>query len=172
MATNAAAALCAAGVCGVDIGAAAVAVGGTSLSPSRMELRRTGRGALVINDAYNANPESIRAALMTLAALPVSGRRVAILGMMAELDDPAIEHERVAALAGALGIELVVSGTELYGVAPVPDPIAVGQSLSRHDAVLIKGSLVAGMQRVAALVIGEGDGRAADQIGKPAEPER
>ena len=75
MAVNAAAALAVALVCEVPLDAAADAVSGAALSPWRMELRRTAGGALVLNDAYNANPTSMRAALETLAALPGPRRR-------------------------------------------------------------------------------------------------
>ena len=61
----------------------------------------------MINDAYNANPASMEAALRSLAALPAR-RRIAVLGVMAELGEagPA-EHKRIAALARDLGIELI-----------------------------------------------------------------
>src|SRR5207245_9146899 len=70
-----------------------------------MELGRTGSGALVLNDAYNANPVSTEAALRALAQLPAR-RRIAVLGPMLELGPfEADEHRRIGALAGALGIE-------------------------------------------------------------------
>ena len=96
---------------------------GAALSPWRMELRRTAGGALVLNDAYNANPTSMRAALETLAALP-GPRRRAVVGVMAELDDPGPEHLAIAEEAARLDIELIAVGTDLYGIAPVADPVA------------------------------------------------
>ena len=57
----------------------------------RMQVDRAAAGGLVINDAYNANPTSMAAALDALAAVDAD-RRIAVLGMMAELDDPAPAH--------------------------------------------------------------------------------
>lgn len=153
MAMNAAAALAVAGTCGVDLAAAASALGSATLSPSRMEFGRNPNGATVINDAYNANPTSMRAAIETLAALPVRGRRVAILGMMAELADPASDHRDIAALLERHGIELVAVRTDLYGAVPCDDPVEVGRSLTGDDAALVKGSLVSRMQDVARLIM-------------------
>ena len=74
-----------------------------------------------INDAYNANPTSMRAALDALAAVDAE-RRVAVLGLMAELDDPAAgAPRRRRRTPRELGIELIAVGTDLYGVAPVDD---------------------------------------------------
>jgi UDP-N-acetylmuramoyl-tripeptide--D-alanyl-D-alanine ligase len=118
-----------------------------------MELCRTASGAMVLNDAYNANPASMRAALDTLAALP-GRRRVAVLGVMAELDGPEQEHRDISGRATALGIELVAVGTDLYGPAPVDDVAAALGPLGDGDVVLVKGSRVAGLERVAAALTG------------------
>ncbi|MEY2404236.1 MAG: UDP-N-acetylmuramoyl-tripeptide--D-alanyl-D-alanine ligase, partial [Acidimicrobiaceae bacterium] len=101
---NALAAATAAMACGVAVADVALGLAKANLSPWRMDLQRATSGALVLNDAYNANPTSMEAALRSLAALPAR-RRVAVLGVMAELgpDGPA-EHRRIAALAEALGI--------------------------------------------------------------------
>ncbi len=99
----------------------------------RMEVSRTPHGVTVINDAYNANPDSMRAALTTLAELGGRGgpgRTVAILGEMRELGDRSTaEHEAVGRLAEAVGVALlVVVGEEArailreVGAAKVPDP--------------------------------------------------
>src|SRR5437660_1916775 len=78
-----------------------------TLSPWRMDLRTAPSGALVLNDAYNANPASMEAALRSLAALRAR-HRVAVVGVMAELGpDGDAEHRRIAALAHDLGIDLV-----------------------------------------------------------------
>ncbi|MGY1697277.1 UDP-N-acetylmuramoyl-tripeptide--D-alanyl-D-alanine ligase [Geodermatophilus sp. SYSU D00814] len=75
----------------------------------RMEVTRRADGVTVVNDAYNANPESMRAALAALAGLP-AGRRVAVLGGMAELGDDAVaEHERLGRDAVAAGVDLLVA---------------------------------------------------------------
>jgi len=149
MAVNAVAAVAVAAVCGVPLADAAGALSDARLSPWRMELCRTASGAMVLNDAYNANPASMRAALETLAALP-GDRRVAVLGIMAELDAPEREHADVSARARALGIEVVAVGTDLYGPDPVDDVTAALGPLGAGDVVLVKGSRVAGLERVAA----------------------
>ncbi len=154
MVLNACAAIAVAGALGVPVAAAAAALATTSISAMRMDTRRARSGAIVINDAYNANPMSMRAALESLAALP-AGRRVAILGVMAELDDPVAAHAEVASLARRLGIELVAVGTDLYGVRPTDDPVALVGELSARDAVLVKASRVGGLERFAAELLGE-----------------
>jgi len=155
MAVNAAAAIATAAVCGVDLHEAAAAVGAATMSPWRMEIGRTAHGAILINDAYNANPASMRAAIETLAKVQVGGRRIAMLGVMAELADPVADHAAIAALLDEHGVELVAVGTDLYGVAPVDDPVAALASLSGDDALLVKGSRVAGLERFAALLSGQ-----------------
>ena len=71
-------------------------------------------GVTFIDDSYNANPDSMIAALDTFAAMPCEGKRVAVLGDMFELGDNALElHRRVFAHAMALGIELVIGVGEM-----------------------------------------------------------
>jgi UDP-N-acetylmuramoyl-tripeptide--D-alanyl-D-alanine ligase len=147
MALNAAAAIAVAGVLGVDLDAAAGALTDASMSPMRMQLERLESGALVLNDAYNANPTSMRAALHTLAELP-GRRRVAVLGVMAELAEPEADHLAIARLAHDLGVVLVPYGTDWYGVPPVADPLAALGPLTSDDVVLVKGSRVAGLERI------------------------
>ncbi len=149
MALNAAAAAAVGLVLGVELGAVCEALAGATLSPWRMELRRTAAGLLVLNDAYNANPSSMRAALDALAALDASVR-VAVLGVMAEISDPDAEHLAIAEYAAARGIELMPVGTELYGRDPVTDAIDRLRSLPGDSALLIKGSRVAGLEHLAA----------------------
>ena len=146
---NALAAAAGALACGVPLAAAAEGLGRAALSPLRMDLRRTRSGALVLNDAYNANPTSMAAALRALAALPGPGRRLALLGPMAELAEPAAAHAEVAALAAALGVEVVPVATSLYGPAPAADPVAALGPLEPGDAVLVKASRAARLERVA-----------------------
>jgi UDP-N-acetylmuramoyl-tripeptide--D-alanyl-D-alanine ligase len=149
MASNALAALAIAGVCGVSMDDAARGLESAQLSPMRMETHVTVHGATVVADCYNANPASVAAALHTLAKMRAA-RRVAILGVMAELADAKMEHERIAALAAELGVEVFAVGTDLYG-APVIEIEAAVQMLDElgADAVaLVKGSRVARLERV------------------------
>ncbi|HLM62905.1 MAG TPA: UDP-N-acetylmuramoyl-tripeptide--D-alanyl-D-alanine ligase [Acidimicrobiales bacterium] len=160
MVGNALAAAAAALACDVAVDAVAAGLAAARLSPWRMELGVLPSGARVLNDAYNANPTSMAAALRALAALP-GRRRVAVLGVMAELGPAAAqEHKAVGALARDLGIEIVAVGTGDYGGAVVAgdEPAAVAAALgplSDGDVVLLKGSRVAGLERVAALLAGD-----------------
>ena len=75
-----------------------------------MELHERADGLAVVNDAYNANPDSMRSALETLARMGKAGRRtVAVLGEMRELGGSAEEeHRAIGALAARLGIDVVL----------------------------------------------------------------
>jgi len=141
---------------GIDLEAVAAGLAESPASPWRMELARLSGGPTVLNDAYNAGPASMTAAIRSLAALGVDdgGRRVAVLGVMAELGpEGPDEHRRIAVLAAELGIEVLAVGTDLYDVDwVVSDVAAVADELSdigAGDAVLVKGSRVAGLERVA-----------------------
>ena len=139
----------------LDIPLAAIVDGlaAATTSPWRMELGRMASGALVLNDAYNANPTSVMAALDVLAALPGDGRRIALLGPMAELGDDAAErHVAVAAYARERGVHVIAVGTSDYGIEPCADhddAIAALGAVGSSDAVLVKGSRVAGLERLA-----------------------
>jgi UDP-N-acetylmuramoyl-tripeptide--D-alanyl-D-alanine ligase len=148
MAGNAAAAIAAAGVVGVPLDTVAASLARTGVSAMRMEVTRTEAGALVVNDAYNANPTSMTAALDALVAMDAT-RRIAVLGPMAELEDPGAAHRQVAAYAAELGVELVAVETDLYGVAAAADPLDALGTLGAGDAVLVKASRVAGLEWLA-----------------------
>jgi UDP-N-acetylmuramoyl-tripeptide--D-alanyl-D-alanine ligase len=148
MASNALAAVAVAGVIEGSIDAAAESLAVAEMSSMRMEVHRAASGAIVVNDAYNANPDSMQAALEALASIDAR-RRVAIVGVMAELDDPIAGHRRAAEAARSRGIELIATGTELYGVTPVDDPVAALGPIGDGDAVLVKASRVAGLERIA-----------------------
>ena len=152
MAINAAAAAAVGLVTGVPLDAVAEGLAVASLSPWRMEVGVAPGGATIVNDAYNANPFSMRAALDTLAALPAA-RRVAIVGVMAELADPVQDHLDITAHARALGIELIAVGTHAYGVDPAIDPVEALGGAGPDTAVLVKGSRVAGLEKVAARLL-------------------
>jgi UDP-N-acetylmuramoyl-tripeptide--D-alanyl-D-alanine ligase len=135
----------------------------------RMEVSRRADGVTVVNDAYNANPESMRAALAALAGLPGS-RRIAVLGGMGELGPAAAEeHERLGRDAAAAGVDLVVAvGPDAVGIAGgaraaglsagegsvhVPDRAAARALLTEvlrpGDVVLVKASRSYGLELLA-----------------------
>jgi UDP-N-acetylmuramoyl-tripeptide--D-alanyl-D-alanine ligase len=151
MAHNAAAAMAVAGVCGANLDAAAEALRTAQISEMRMQVGRTMNGATLINDAYNANPTSMSAALRALAAIEAN-RRVAVVGIMAELDESERQHHEIAELAAELDIEIWAVDTDLYGCVPIAEPISDVLGLGPEDAVLIKASRVAGLDRVARAV--------------------
>jgi UDP-N-acetylmuramoyl-tripeptide--D-alanyl-D-alanine ligase len=151
MVENALAAAAAALVCDVPLGDVAGSLAAARLSRWRMELSTLPSGARLLNDAYNANPTSMAAALRALAGLEAS-RRVAVLGVMAEMgpssDD---EHRAVGDLARDLGIEVVSVAAPAYGGRVVADLAAAVEALGAlgpGDAVLLKGSRVAGLERL------------------------
>lgn len=135
-----------------------------SLSRWRGEVHGLPGGGLVVNDAYNANPTSMRAALLDLAERAGSRRRVAILGEMAELgEESARYHAEVAALIEELGVELVVAVGEparayLAGAREglhVRDATAfdeIAAVLRPGDAVLVKASRAVGLEGIPALI--------------------
>ncbi len=155
MAQNAAAAIAVAGVIEGLIDAALGALAEATISGMRMEVTRSASGALIVNDAYNANPDSMRAALEALSRM-TARRRIAVLGEMAELDDPAAGHARVMDDAVQRGIEVVGVGTEMYGVRPVDDPVAALGDLGDGDVVLVKASRSAGLECWIAPFLGGG----------------
>ena len=158
MVGNAAAALAVAGVLGVDFESAISALGDASISGMRMEVATAPSGATVINDAYNANPTSMRAALDALAATDAR-RRVAILGLMAEIDNAESAHREIAEYAAARGIEMLSVATDLYGIEPSEDPIAALGDVGEGDALLVKASRSAGLERIAEELLSERESR-------------
>lgn len=139
--------------------------GAIALSPWRGQEQQLRRGALLINDAYNANPLSLRAALEALAARRNGGRAVAVLGPMAELGREAPRwHALAGRQAGELGVDLLVavgpgargyldgatSRTACLWFPDLDSSIAPLRSLLRRDdVVLLKGSRTAGLERLA-----------------------
>jgi UDP-N-acetylmuramoyl-tripeptide--D-alanyl-D-alanine ligase len=155
---NALAAAAAALSCDVTPDDVAAGLARAEISPWRMEILRAASGALVVNDAYNANPASMEAALRSLAALPAR-RRIAVVGVMAELGEtgPA-EHKRIAALAQELRVDVIAVDTPDYdvpvvrGVRGALDALDALQ-LTEGDAVLVKGSRVAGLEALASALL-------------------
>ena len=162
----------------LGISVAAIAAGlsaAVARSRWRMEFTERPDGVTVINDAYNANPEAMRAALGTLAVLARSRRAFAVLGYMTELGGQAREfHEQAGLLAAEAGLAgLIVVGDDAAPILSgarahhswhgellaVPDAAAAVQAmqqrLRRGDVVLVKGSRAVRMERVALALTGE-----------------
>ena len=126
-------------------------------SKLREEERPLPGDGLLLNDCYNANPVSMRAALEHLAERGAGRRRVAVLGSMAELGaGSASYHEEIAGLIRELGIEHVIAVGEearAYGGDWVPDAAGAAARLREElrpgDVVLVKGSRSVGLEVVA-----------------------
>ena len=140
----------------------------------RMEVTDRADGVTVVNDAYNANPESMRAALAALARIAGGRRSWAVLGQMAELGAAApVEHEALGRAAARAGVaRLVVVGPEAAAVhaaavgegadsVQVPDAAAAVQLLQEAvrpgDVVLVKASRAVGLERVALALLERGN---------------
>jgi len=153
-------------VFGIPLSVAAEGLAKCRLTKGRLEQKLLG-GIRFLDDSYNANPDSMRAALRTLAVLPVQGIRIAVLGRMGELGvESERGHRSVGTDAANAGIDMLITvgGDEanliaeaarqagLTQVHHVADPAAAAALLSdlAHpgDLVLIKGSRAARMERV------------------------
>ncbi|MGE9693393.1 UDP-N-acetylmuramoyl-tripeptide--D-alanyl-D-alanine ligase [Streptomyces sp. NRRL F-5630] len=159
-----------------------------SLSRWRMEVTERPDGVTIVNDAYNASPDSVRAALRALVAMGSAardkgGRTWAVLGMMAELGDESLAaHDAVGRLAVRLNVSKLVAvggqeaawlrmgaynegswGEESVHVSDTQAAIDLLRGeLRPGDVVLVKASRAAGLEKVAqALLEGAGEGEAA-----------
>ena len=116
-----------------------------------MEVHHVLGGPVLVVDCFNAISASVEAAVRSLAALP-GERKLAVLGLMAELGDRSeSEHRRIALVAEELGIEVVGYGTALYGeayVTGVDEAVALLRTMGPGDAALVKGSRVARLEDV------------------------
>jgi UDP-N-acetylmuramoyl-tripeptide--D-alanyl-D-alanine ligase len=148
---NALAAATAALWCGIPIETVAAALAVSQGSPWRMEVHHVPGGPVLVVDCFNAIPASAEAAVRSLAALP-GERKLAVLGLMAELGDQSeSEHRRIALVAEELGIEVVGYGTALYGeahVTGVDEAVALLRTMGSGDAALVKGSRVTRLEDV------------------------
>jgi UDP-N-acetylmuramoyl-tripeptide--D-alanyl-D-alanine ligase len=175
--SNALAAAAVAFECGMTLPAVAQALQSAGpMSHWRMEVQTRADGVTVVNDAYNANPESMGAALQALASMgrgtsdrPPKRRTWAVLGEMAELGvHSAAAHQQVGAAAAAAGIDrLVAVGPVAAGIADgavaqgfsssgidcvgdVDEAVALlDRELAAADVVLVKASRAADLQRIA-----------------------
>ncbi|MFC5679021.1 UDP-N-acetylmuramoyl-tripeptide--D-alanyl-D-alanine ligase [Aeromicrobium endophyticum] len=163
-AMNAAAAALAAVSLGLDLPTIAgrLATAGAARSPMRMDRQVRPDGLVVVNDAYNANPESMAAALRAVAAIG-GDRSVAVLGAMLELGaDSDDAHRRIGALAAELGYaRVVVVGDDARAIAEGAGDVAelvpsvdvarrtLPASLTGDEVVLVKASRGVRLERVA-----------------------
>ena len=158
-ALNAAAAVAVALALGLDVETFARRLGATSGSDWRMDIH-TGRFT-VVNDAYNANPQSVEAALRTVVEMAES-RSIAVLGPMAELGSVCeAEHRRIGALAEQLGFDqLIIVGVDhgyCLGARTITRNAAdleeaadtLHAIVEPGDVVLVKASRAAGLERLA-----------------------
>ncbi|SOD87205.1 UDP-N-acetylmuramoyl-tripeptide--D-alanyl-D-alanine ligase [Streptomyces sp. Ag109_G2-15] len=148
-----------------------------SLSRWRMEVTERPDGVTIVNDAYNANPESMRAALRALAAMGKGRRTWAVLGKMAELGDEALaEHDAVGRLAVRLNVSKLVAvggieaswlqlgaynegswGEESVHVSDAQAAVDLLRSeLRPGDVVLVKASRSVGLESVAQALVETG----------------
>jgi len=155
--TNALAAVAAGVALGAEPAEMADRAASIGFSRFRGERLDLGRGIVLVNDCYNANPVSMRAALDHLAGLGAA-RTVAVLGEMAELGPGApAHHHEVGEHARAHGIDLLIGvGEPARDYAPdelVSDPGEAAELLAARlqpgDAILVKGSRSAGLEGVA-----------------------
>ena len=169
MVPNALAAIAVGRELGVSLADAAGALAHARVSRWRMETFTTAEGVRVVNDAYNANPESVAAAIKAARWMAGGANLIAVLGPMAELGSVAmIEHERIGELAARLRVDrLITVGAGAYPIAIAglregvePDNVAsydrgedaladVREHARPGDVVLFKASRVAGLEKLA-----------------------
>lgn len=146
--------------------------------PGRMVCLRLKHGAHLIDDTYNANPQSMRSALESLVRLKGSGRSIAVLGEMGELGPESDEaHKAAGRLAAELGVDLLfalggqarnlmegatAAGMSKQSIHAGSDQeevgVRIGSIVKSDDWILVKGSRAMQMERVVTvLVSGEGD---------------
>ena len=108
MVANALLAAAVGGECGLTLEEIARGLEAVQLPGARMQVVRA-HGAWIINDAYNANPDSMKAALVALKEFPGARRRVAVLGSMGELGQHAVAlHREVGEFAAGQGVDLLL----------------------------------------------------------------
>jgi len=175
MASNALLAAAVGVECGLSLDEIARGLEAAQLPGARMQVVRA-RGASIINDAYNANPASMRAALVALKEFPGATRRLAVLGSMGELGQHADElHHGIGEFAAKQDLALLIAvgphsdacraGALAAGMNP--DAIALAydakeagallaERLREGDAVLVKGSHFMGLEKLVAGLAQEG----------------
>ncbi len=157
---------CAAGISlGLTLEECAAGLRALQLTAGRLT-QKTIRGIRILDDTYNANPDSMSAALVTLARMPVTGRRIAVLGGMGELGAESERgHRSVGAVAGREKIGSVITvGQSARWIADAAENSGVGEVIRTADAdeaahilrslaqpgdtVLVKASRSARLERI------------------------
>ncbi len=163
-AINAACAIAVASTCGVAIEAAIEALANVEVPGARMRVfKNEARDITIIDDCYNAGPDSMRAALQVLAGFPGDHRRVAILGAMKELGAwSENEHRKLGAAVRKSGTQVLVGvgeetksmlesahDLETYACDDAREAAQLVASLVRAgDVILVKGSRSIGLEKV------------------------
>jgi UDP-N-acetylmuramoyl-tripeptide--D-alanyl-D-alanine ligase len=138
-----------------------------SCQPAKMRLQVfESNGVHILNDAYNANADSMLAALQTLKDFPCAGRRIAVLGDMAELGEHSAEaHTEIGRRTAELGVSQLVTVGKMAGLtaqaardaglrdvtecSDVAEATAALKQLAREgDVILVKASRVTGLERL------------------------
>ena len=165
---NAAAAAAVGWKVGMDVGAIVRALEGSQPVAGRQRVLQTAEGVTVVDDAYNANPDSMRASLAMFASMDVPGRRIAVLGDMGELGDYTEEgHASMGAFAASLPIAHLVcvgelsrtmahaareAGMDPAAITHVADASEaldlVKNEIAEGDAVLVKASHSMALEQV------------------------
>ena len=159
-ARNALAAIAAATAAGATLESCVRALSGFAAVKGRLQIKRSRHGALLIDDTYNANPDSVRAAIDVLARAP--GRKLLVLGDMGEVGDQGSDfHIEIGAYARDRGIDALYALGELaahtvrafgeggrHYAAIEALLVDVGAALGPQTAVLVKGSRFMQMERV------------------------
>ena len=165
MVQNAILAVAASRVFGLSIEDAAAGLASTPLTKARLQIREI-QGVQFLDDSYNANPESMKAALRTLVELEADGKRIAVLGHMGELGDETERgHAEVGEVAAALGIDQLITigdfgakisdAAKAAGLADATNVASsenaaelLAETAAAGDLVLVKGSRSARTERV------------------------
>jgi len=162
--------------CGLTLGEIARGLEAVQLPGARMRVVKA-HGAWIINDAYNANPDSMKAALVALSEFPGAQRRLTVLGSMGELGQHATELHRMigefaarqnpafliavgphaeayatGAMAGGLSLSRIVAALDADEATVALKPL-----LRAGDAVLVKGSRFMGLERLVAHLAGKAE---------------
>ena len=165
MVQNAILAVAAGRAFGLSLEECAAGLASTPLTKARLQITEI-NGIQFIDDSYNANPDSMKAALRTLIELDADGRRIAVLGEMGELGDESERgHREVGEAAAELNVDELIAvgpagaaiaraaekaGLENSKAVDSPEKAAelLGENASPGDLILVKGSRTARMERV------------------------